>query len=128
MKMTRWIYLGVGVAIGVAARSAAGGPASQDPVEQSPQYYTVRFENDRVRVLEYHLPPGQKEAMHTHPPGIVYAMSDATMSSTPAGGQPSVMTRKAGDLAWRDTTTHSAENVGTTEVRTLAIELKPCEH
>jgi quercetin dioxygenase-like cupin family protein len=126
--MKKWIFLGIGVAIGVCVRSAAGGPATQDPVAVSPQYYTVRFENDRVRVLEYRLPPGQKEPMHSHPPGIVYAISDATMRSTPSGGQPEVFERKAGEVAWRDSTTHSAENVGAADIRALAIELKPCGH
>lgn len=36
-----------------------------DPVALSPQLYSVRFENDRVRVLEYRLKPGGKEPMHS---------------------------------------------------------------
>ena len=31
-----------------------------DPVKISPQYYKVLLENDQVRVVEYHLKPGQK--------------------------------------------------------------------
>ena len=40
-----------------------------DPVKLSPQYYKVRLDNARVRVLEYHLKPGEKEMMHSHPRG-----------------------------------------------------------
>jgi hypothetical protein len=35
--------------------------------------------------------------------------------------------RRAGEVSWRDFTTHSTENVGTTEAHALGIELKPCK-
>ena len=46
-----------------------------DPLKLSPQYYTLRVDNARVRVYEYRLPPGQKEVMHSHLPGVVFALS-----------------------------------------------------
>ena len=118
----------LGAVLGSAA--AVGLPeASQpqsDPVKLSPALYTIRFENDRVRVLEYRLRPGQKEPMHSHPPGVVYAFSDATFRSISPDGTVAESRGKAGDLSWRDGTTHSAENIGSTEAHALAIELKPC--
>ena len=46
---------------------------AQDPVKTSPQYYKVLLENDQVRVLEYRLKAGEKEAMHSHPAGVRHA-------------------------------------------------------
>ena len=43
------------------------------PVTLSPNLYTVLLENDEVRVLEYHAKPGDREPMHCHPAGVVYA-------------------------------------------------------
>ena len=97
-----------------------------DPVAQSPELYTVRFENERVRVLEYRLKPGGKEPMHTHPPGVVYTLSNAKLRMTAPDGSTTESVRSADDLSWRDFTTHAAENVGTTEAHALAVELKPC--
>ena len=37
---------------------------AQDPVKTSPQFYKVLLENDQVRVIEYRLKAGEKEAMH----------------------------------------------------------------
>jgi quercetin dioxygenase-like cupin family protein len=125
--MRRLTYLAVGVAFGAFSVSAAGRMTDQDPVKLSPQYYSVRFENDRVRVLEYHLKPGEKEAMHSHPPGVVYVLGDATFRTTLADGRSSTVPVKAGEVTWREFTTHAAENVGQTEARALAIELKPCK-
>jgi hypothetical protein len=119
-------YLVLGIAIGAFAMSATGGQTTMDPVKLSPQYYNVRLENDRVRVLEYHLKPGEHEVMHTHPPGVVYLLSDATLRSTLPDGTSSETSHKAGEVFWRDVTTHSLVNTGTTEAGAIAIELKAC--
>ena len=117
-----------GVALGgvVAVAVVRAAQPDTDPVKQSPQLYTVRFENERLRVLEYRLEPGGKEPMHSHAPGIVYTLSDATLRMTASDGSTTESTRGAGDVAWRDFTTHAAENVGITEAHALAVELKPC--
>lgn len=119
-------YLAAGIVLGAFAVSTAGPMAAQDPVQVSPQHNVVRFENDRVRVLEFHMKPGEKEAMHSHPPHVVYVLTDFTMRNLLPDGKSSQASRKAGDVFWRDSTTHSAENVGATEARAIAIELKPC--
>ena len=124
--MRRLAYVAAGIVLGACAASAAGRMTTQDPVKVSPQYYTVRFENDRVRVLEFHLKPGEKEAMHSHPPGVVYVLADATLRNGLPDGTSSERSLKAGDVLWRENTTHTGENVGATEARALAIELKPC--
>ncbi len=40
---------------------------AQDPAVVNSKTIRVRFENDRVRVLEAILPPGTKEQVHSHP-------------------------------------------------------------
>ena len=62
--MKQLSYVAVGVVLGAFAVSAGGRVTTQDAVTLSPQYYVVRFENDRVRVLEFHMKPGEKEALH----------------------------------------------------------------
>ena len=108
----------------IAVSASAQVPPDEDAFEVSPQYYTVRFENDQVRVLEYRLPPGEKEAMHSHPPGVVHYLSDTTFLTTLPDGTVSEGSVKKGDVQWREFTRHAAENIGTTEAHILAIELK----
>jgi hypothetical protein len=75
-------------------------------------------------VLEYRSPPGQKEPLHSHPPGIVYSLSDYTIRITDAGSRTKQTDGKTGEVEWRDHTTHASENVGKTDVHVLAIALK----
>lgn len=115
MRVPQAFALGIATGIMAAVGVVTAAEPETDPVKLSPQLYDVRFENDRVRVLEYRLKPGQKEPMHSHPPGVVYVFSDAEFRSTTAG-----------EVHWRDFTTHSAENIGATDAHALAVELKPC--
>jgi len=84
----------------------------------------VKFENDRVRVLELRLQPGQREKQHTHPQYVLYALTDYRVRNTNADGTIRVYDRKAGDVFWGEPITHSGENIGATEVRALIVELK----
>ncbi len=95
-----------------------------DPVKISPQYYTVRLDNDRVRVYEWRLKPGEKEKMHRHPDGVLIILADATIKSTAPDGTSTTNTLVNGDVKWRDALSHSLENVGRTEAHAIAIELK----
>lgn len=128
MIRLRDFALGVAAAAVMAGLGAAASAPSLDPVKLSPQLYTVRFENERVRVLEYRLKPGGREPMHSHPPGVVFALADATVRTTLPDGTVVAYPAHAGDVMWRDAVTHSGENVGTTEAHYYAVELKdaPC--
>ncbi len=129
--MTRMLYLTMGMVLGVlivVVVSGSGSTTVQDPVELSPQYYTVRFENDRVRVLEYRLKPGEKEVMHSHPAGVVYLLNDATVRTTLPDGTTSEGAVTQGQVSWNESLSHAVENSGPTETHALLVELKPCNH
>lgn len=119
----------LGLLLGTALTAIAFVVSSEvatnlDPVKISPQYYKVLLENDQVRVLEYHLKPGEKEAMHSHPAGVVYSIDGGRMKTTSPNGETHEGERKAGEVVWRDPVTHAAENIGSTEIHVLAVELK----
>src|SRR5207248_8594884 len=48
---------------------------AQDPAVVNSKTIRVRFENDRVRVLEAILPPGTKEQVHAHPAYVIYVLA-----------------------------------------------------
>jgi hypothetical protein len=52
--------------------------------------------------------------------------TDALVKSADPSGKVSQTPRVTGQVLWRESTTHTAENVGKTEARALAVELKPC--
>jgi len=99
-------------------------PPDMDPVKLSPKYYEIPVNNEFVRVLEYRLKPGQKEPMHSHPCGVVYYLTDAKWKVTSSDGKITKSNTTVGKIIWRDPTTHAAENIGKTEARAIAIEIK----
>ena len=62
--------------------SAMKSAMAQDPVKVAPDHYKVLLDNDRVRVLEVHVRPGEKTAMHSHPATIIYSFTDAKTKFT----------------------------------------------
>src|SRR3989440_9426765 len=102
---------------------------AQDPVKTSPRYYKVLLENDQVRVIEYHLKPGEKEPMHSHPAGVVYVLSGGKLKFSYPDGRTEEKAAATGETIWRDPITHAVENVGNTEAHAIGIDLKtPGQH
>ena len=54
-----------------------------DPAVVSPDLYTVIFENDRVRILEYRDSPGDQTRPHSHPDSVMYTLSAFQRRSFP---------------------------------------------
>jgi len=97
---------------------------AQDPVKFDPPHYTVLLNNNQVRILDYHLKPGEKTPMHSHPNHVIYSITGGTMKFTLADGKTNTATAKAGQVIWHNAETHTVENVGKNATRGLDIELK----
>lgn len=75
----------------------------EDAVKVAPHVYKPIFENDRVRVLDTRMKPGDKTEMHGHPDVVVYAVRGSMHT---------------------EATKHATENVGTTDAHVVLVELK----
>ncbi len=95
-----------------------------DPVDVAPSMYRVLFENDRVRVLDVRMKPGEKSPMHTHPALVSYSFTGGKLRIVLPDGKVDVVNNKQGNVLWLNDQTHSVENLGATEVHDLTIELK----
>jgi quercetin dioxygenase-like cupin family protein len=98
--------------------------AAQDPAAVNAKSITVKFENDKVRVLEASIPPGMKEQMHSHPGYVIYVIEGGKMRGHAADGKVTETEFKAGEVLYRDPLTHWAENIGNTTVHMILVELK----
>ena len=97
---------------------------AQDPVVVNAKTIRVRFENDRVRVLEATLPPGTKEQVHSHPAYVIYVVEGGRYRNYAADGKVTEGTFKSGEVIYRDPLTHAAENIGDTPMHFILVELK----
>ena len=106
-------------------------PDALDALHAAPRYHTLLFENEWVRVLETHVPPGETVPLHTHRwPAALYILrwshfvrrdgegailADSRLGREPAEG----IALWSGPLA-----PHTLENVGESELRVISVELK----
>ena len=98
--------------------------SGQDPAVVNSKTIKVKFENERVRVLEAELPPGVKEQVHSHPAYVIYVLAGGKVRNYAADGKTTETELKTGDVVYREPLTHAAENIGTTMMHFILVELK----
>jgi quercetin dioxygenase-like cupin family protein len=123
MKKVNALAAGAVVAGLLAVLSSRVAPA-QDPAVVNAKMVQVKLDNNRVRVLEATLQPGDKEQMHSHPAYITYVIAGGKVRNHTADGKVTESELKTGDAIYRDPLTHWAENIGTTPIHLVLVELK----
>jgi hypothetical protein len=107
-------------------------PDSLDALIAAPAFHRLLLENDRVRVLDVRIPPGQLVPVHTHKwPSVVYVQSASDFIRRDGHGKVILDSRVAG-APQSDSVVqllpplppHSVENVGTSEIHLFTVELK----
>ena len=98
--------------------------SAQDPAVVNARTIKVKFENDRVRVLEAELPPGVKEQVHSHPAYVIYVLAGGKYRNYAADGKTTEGELKTGEVLYREPLTHAAENIGNTTLHLILVELK----
>lgn len=96
-----------------------------DLVKAAPKNCKVLFENPHVRVIEVVMDPGEKLEMHHHKAFNAWlSLAPAEIRETARRGRSKRLKVRPGRALWSArSVTHSMENVGKTQYRSLAIEL-----
>ena len=58
--------------------------AAYDAIAAAPDHHRVVFENEKVRVLEVTIKPGEKEPFHVHMPSVMTVIAGAKLRITEA--------------------------------------------
>jgi len=98
----------------------------------APQYHRVLLENDRVRVIESWIPPGIVVPLHAHRwPAVYYTISAGDFVRRDSEGKVLFDTRSAPRFLTSSGSTwveslppHSVENVSSSEIHIISVELK----
>ena len=104
-----------------------------DALAAAPAHHRLVFENERVRVLDTRIEPGDRTPIHTHRWAAVHhVISWSNFIRRDAGGsllldsRRSGLTATAGDVLWGEPLgPHTLENVGDGPLHILSVELKP---
>jgi quercetin dioxygenase-like cupin family protein len=107
-------------------------PDSLDALVAAPGFHTLVFENDDVRVLDTRIGPGETVPLHTHRwPSVLYVLASGHVVRRDHEGRLLTDTRSTGTRAESGTANwtppmapHTVENVDTSEIRLLNVELK----
>ena len=97
---------------------------AEDAVKVAPHAYKVLFENERVRLIEVSMQPGDRTEMHSHPGNLIYAIDGGKVKFTAPSGENTELDVPAGETMWMDATDHATDNVGDTAIRALMFEPK----
>jgi quercetin dioxygenase-like cupin family protein len=115
-----------------------GSEGCRDPLDAmvaAPEHDRVLLENDRVRVLDAYLAPGEETPVHTHRwPSVLYIVTSSHFVRYESDGKVSVDSRtlpskpEAGAALWTPPLgPHFVRNVGEQELRVVAVELKTAQ-
>jgi beta-alanine degradation protein BauB len=107
-----------------AAMLLATAAHAHDPAKTDGDKYKVKFENDRLRVLEYTDNPGDRTQQHHHPAFVMYAVKPFKRKIVLPDGKELMREFKAGDILWSEAQTHVGINIGDVPTHALLIELK----
>jgi quercetin dioxygenase-like cupin family protein len=89
-----------------------------------PANHRILLENERVRVMEVAIRPGETSGMHEHPASVVYQLTDCRVRFAFPDGSNQVVDSKAGNTVWTNGVQHEVHNIGTTDDIGIIVELK----
>lgn len=106
--------------------------ASLDAISAAPDHHEVLLENEFVRVLDTYLAPGETTPLHAHRwPAVLHVLEWSDIVRMDRDGnvvldsRTSGMAPQPGAMLWGPALTpHRVRNVGTHELRIIAIEIK----
>lgn len=106
-------------------------PDSLDALVAAPVHHKLVLENERVRVLDTHIPAGDIVPVHTHRwPAVYYTISGGDFVRRDGEGNVLFDTRihpNPTAVAARfieSLPPHSVENVGKSEIHLISVEMK----
>ena len=106
-------------------------PDELDALRAAPKHHALLFENEKVRVLDTNISPGDVVPLHTHRwPSTHYIVCSSDFIRRDAAGTVLVDSRTAGKLPegtalWSEALPpHTLENVGERDLHVISIEIK----
>jgi beta-alanine degradation protein BauB len=108
----------------VVACLVVNSATAQDPTKVEPKHYKLRFENDRVQVVDVHYGPHEKSEMHEHPSGVSVSVTGGHLRFIDQNGKVTEVYAKAGEARWFPPHKHRVENLGDESYNGVYIGIK----
>ena len=103
-----------------------------DALAAAPRHHALLLENDRVRVLDTRIAPGDTVPLHTHEwPAVYYVLASSNIIRRDERGDITYDSQNQpkplpGQALWAaPLTPHTLQNVGSTLLHVVSVEIKP---
>jgi hypothetical protein len=109
----------------LAAVVTAAVPEPLDPINVAPHIHKLKFENDRIRVIEQILRRGETQPLHTHPDRLLVFLQTCAWMENDSDGSKRMQEFKYGEVVWAAAETHGGSNPEVVQqCRILEIEMR----
>ncbi|PYU49780.1 MAG: hypothetical protein DMG53_04440 [Acidobacteria bacterium] len=99
-------------------------PVADDAVKLDPKHNEVLLENSRIRVVRIHFAPGESGPMVDKRPRVIIVLTDSHATVTLPDGHSEVRDAKAGTVYFGNAGRQATNNIGTTPLENVVVELK----
>lgn len=107
-------------------------PEGLDAMTAATEFHRILFENQRVRVLDTNIAPGETVPLHTHRwPSVMYVMSFSDFIRYDEQGRVLLDSQslsskpQPGEVMWSSPLEpHTLKNTGSTDLSVITVELK----
>lgn len=103
--------------------AAENNTANMDATVVAPDHYKLLGDTAGLRIIEINYKPGESSQLHSHPEQAVYVIEGGTVEMTDANGKKDTMQFQPGMAGLFPGATHSARNIGTTNLKALLVEV-----
>jgi len=110
--------------LGLITSAPAFAEDVKDALKAEPAHYKLAFENDAVAVIDVHYGPHEKSKLHSHPGGVVVALTAGHLRFTDEDGKTREVQTLRGEARWFPPLKHSVENLGNTPYDGIYIAVK----
>jgi len=99
-------------------------PFADDAVKLDPKHNEVLLENSRVRVVRIHFASGELGPIVDKRPRVIIVLKDSHATVTLPDGHSEVRDAKAGTVYFGNAGRQATNNIGTTPLENVVVELK----
>ena len=96
----------------------------EEALVAAPNNYKLLFENEKVRMLDLSIDPGDRTVMHSLRDHLIYIITDCTATFTNPSGEPQKCTLSRGQAQWFPARSHEIVNNGSVPMEAIIVEFK----
>ncbi len=95
-----------------------------DAVSIAPHLHKIVSENDKVRILEVEVKPGDHADLHTHPDNIIIVLQGGSLTMSFPDGTSKEVSLQTGSAFFSASNEHIVDNNSDATIKVIQVELK----